>query len=96
MPHGYFYLVNPVIRCLSPSFLTVIPSQSEKQLRRTSLFGRRRWRGNTPDAGYMSPHADGVHSLRKLKEKLSIQSQHLDELDKHIKELEKDSGGEQH
>jgi hypothetical protein len=50
----------------------VIPSQSEKQLRRTSSFERR------------------------LKEKLSIQRQHLDELDKHIKELEKDSGGEQH
>jgi len=37
-----------------------------------------------------------MESLRKLKEKLSVQRQHLDELDKHIKELEKDSGGEQH
>jgi hypothetical protein len=42
------------------------------------------------------PHADGVHSLKNLKEKLRIQRQHLDELDKHIKELEKESGGEQH
>lgn len=41
-------------------------------------------------------HTDGVHSLKKLKEKLRTQRQHLDELDKHIKELEKDSGGEQH
>jgi hypothetical protein len=34
--------------------------------------------------------------LKKLKEKLSVQRQHLEELDKHIKELEKESGGEQH
>lgn len=34
-------------------------------------------------------------SLQKLKEKLQTQRAHLDELDKHVKELEKDSGGEQ-
>jgi ATPase inhibitor, mitochondrial len=34
--------------------------------------------------------------LKKLKEKLKVQRQHLDELDEHIKELEKESGGEQH
>jgi hypothetical protein len=88
--------VNLLTDSLSPSLLTVIPSQSEKQLRRTSSFERRRWRGNTFRRWYIVPYADGVHSLRKLKEKLSIQRQHLDELDKHIKELEKDSGGEQH
>lgn len=96
MPMATFYLVNLLTDSFSPSLLTVIPSQSEKQLRRTNSFGRRSWRGNTSDAGYIVPHADGVRSLRKLKEKLSVQRQHLDELDKHIKELEKDSGGEQH
>jgi len=35
-----------------------------------------------------------MESLKKLKAKLDTQRQHLDELDKHIKELEKDSGGE--
>ena len=33
-------------------------------------------------------------SLRKLKEKLSQQRKHLDELDTHIQELERDAGGE--
>ena len=38
-----------------------------------------------------------IHSLRKLKEKLDSQRKHLDELDNHIKELEKEQGGgEQH
>jgi biotin operon repressor len=36
------------------------------------------------------------HSLKKLREKLKLQRQHLDELDKHIEELQKESGGEQH
>lgn len=35
-------------------------------------------------------------SLRKLKAKLDQQRKHLDELDGHIKELEKQNGGEQH
>jgi len=35
-----------------------------------------------------------MESLKRLKEKLSTQRQHLDELDKHIKELEKEGGGE--
>jgi hypothetical protein len=74
----------------------VISSQSERQLRRTCLSGRRKWRGTNSNPWSTVPHTDGVHSLKKLKEKLKIQRQHLDELDKHIKELEKDSGGEQH
>ena len=45
---------------------------------------------------YILLAADGIQSLRKLKDKLKVQRQHLDELDKHIMELEKDSGGEQH
>jgi len=36
-----------------------------------------------------------IHSLRKLKEKLRQQRAHLDELDKHISELESGKGGEQ-
>lgn len=37
----------------------------------------------------------GVSSLRKLKEKLQQQRSHLDELEKHITELEGESKGEQ-
>jgi len=36
-----------------------------------------------------------MESLRKLKEKLSQQRKHLDELDQHIKELENDRAGQQ-
>ena len=36
-----------------------------------------------------------MESLRKLKEKLAAQRKHLDELDSHISELEKERGGEQ-
>ncbi|RMD41552.1 hypothetical protein DV735_g3557, partial [Chaetothyriales sp. CBS 134920] len=36
-----------------------------------------------------------LESLRKLKEKLAIQRKHLDELDKHIEELEASRKGEQ-
>lgn len=35
------------------------------------------------------------NSLAKLREKLKEQRAHLDELDKHIKELEAERGGEQ-
>ncbi|KAH0835324.1 hypothetical protein AYO21_01546 [Fonsecaea monophora] len=35
-----------------------------------------------------------MESLRKLKEKLAQQRKHLDELDEHIQELERDAGGE--
>jgi len=35
-----------------------------------------------------------MESLKKLKEKLALQRKHLDELDSHIAELEKDKGGE--
>ncbi|OAP58954.1 hypothetical protein AYL99_06251 [Fonsecaea erecta] len=34
------------------------------------------------------------NSLRKLKEKLAQQRKHLDELDEHIQELERDAAGE--
>ncbi|RMZ82144.1 hypothetical protein DV738_g1883, partial [Chaetothyriales sp. CBS 135597] len=36
-----------------------------------------------------------LESLRKLKEKLAVQRKHLDELDKHIEELEASRKGEQ-
>lgn len=36
-----------------------------------------------------------MDALKKLKEKLKLQRQHLDELDDHITELEKERGGEQ-
>ncbi|RMZ85420.1 hypothetical protein DV737_g791, partial [Chaetothyriales sp. CBS 132003] len=36
-----------------------------------------------------------LESLKKLKEKLAIQRKHLDELDKHIEELESERKGEQ-
>ena len=35
------------------------------------------------------------YSLKKLREKLSQQRKHLDELDQHIKDLESERGGEQ-
>jgi Mitochondrial ATPase inhibitor, IATP len=46
-------------------------------------------------AVHLTDHS--VASLRKLKEKLHSQRKYLDELDTHIKELEKEQGGgEQH
>ncbi|RMZ89148.1 hypothetical protein DV736_g3636, partial [Chaetothyriales sp. CBS 134916] len=36
-----------------------------------------------------------LESLKKLKEKLAVQRKHLDELDKHIEELESERKGEQ-
>ena len=39
-------------------------------------------------------HSPQGNSLEKLKEKLKMQRTHLDELENHIKELEKQSGGE--
>ena len=39
-------------------------------------------------------HLLTASSLKKLKEKLKVQRQHLDELDKHIEDLTKEAGGE--
>jgi cell division protein FtsL len=38
---------------------------------------------------------DTFYSIKKLKEKLSSQRKHLDELESHIKEMEAEKRGEQ-
>ena len=43
---------------------------------------------------HFSAYNDLLCSLRRLKEKLVVQRKYLDEMDQHVKELEKDSGGE--
>lgn len=64
---------------------------------RTSSSEKRKWKGPLISLIKMLgsyTHTHG-HSLKKLKEKLSAQRKHLDELDQHIKELESERGGEQ-
>ncbi|KIW89029.1 uncharacterized protein Z519_10514 [Cladophialophora bantiana CBS 173.52] len=64
----------------------------EKEMERcVPVFGVEKERFDTLRLIY---EYDLHNSLRKLKEKLAQQRKHLDELDAHIQELEKDAGGE--